>query len=599
MRFDFYGQRDTPDITGGDDRFIGIDMTRDHPVVAPGMLTRGENTRVRTGRVQQRLGTLMPGDFNPVAGFGNYLVGSGVFRNPNGDEILLVAPAMTKYTWAVQQGKDPFKINYNGGVTGTNGAGGGINGVQFVQAFNKVLLLRRPLQGSPTENLVWDGTAPVNGVSPTEWVLTTLSPDGLKLVPGTFNGEPFMDRIIFYKANQPSTTTRDEWLMSDVEDYTSYDSVFQRFRTNPGEADFITRIMSYYRGAVVIFKNQSIHLAELQPKYPVSITQRILNRTLGAFGNKMPVMIGSDVLFLSMPGGFYSLSEVIQEQITTLPVPISEPIQDVINDINWPVTAQIGCSAALDNYAFFAVALGRGASRLNAILVYDTQSKQWVSAPDRWTDETFAFNAMHVTNYDGVSRLFAIDYVNSAIYLLYEGISDQLTTGEWTVPFKMETRGYTGDDPLSFKRYGRAILGLSTYDPEITVTAITDGHAEEKNLTPEPITKDRTKFYQHGHKDFDVLTDDPNEIKREDYSIVDLDNFASDDFEDLPVGPISFIPATSPLVVGNSQQSLERFLVRSWGRWCSLRIENNSGSCEVTSAGVESTRAMNTGKTVA
>jgi hypothetical protein len=599
MRFDYYTQGDSQDVTGGDNAWQGIDSTRDAPNVQPGMLRRGENTRVRTGRVQQRKGTFLPGDFNPIAGFGNYLVGSGVFRDPNGNELLLVAPANTTYTWALQDGKDPFKINYAGGVTGNNGAGGGVNGVTFVQAFDKLILLRRPLQGSPAENLVWDGSGPTGGVSTSEWEKVVLSADGLKVVPGMFNGEPFMDRVIFYKANVPGTDGRDQWLMTDVEDYTSYDDVFQAERTNPGEADFITRIMSYYRGSIVIFKNQSIHMAELQPTYPITISQRILNRTLGSVGNKMPVMIGSDVLFASAPNGFYSLSEIIQEQITTLPTPISEPIQDIINQINWGITIQMGCSQAVDNYAFFAVALGRGATRLNAILVYDTQTKQWVSAPDNWGDPLFAFNTMHLTNYDNVQRLFAIDYLNGDIYLMYEGVNDELASGIYPVSFKMETRGYVGNDPLSFKRYGRAKIGLATYDPEITVTAITDGYNEEKNLTPVPLKKDRTKFYTHGHADFNVLTDDPNEQKRQDYSIVTPDNFVGDDFEDLPAGEITFIPPTSPPIVGPLQESLEPFLVRSFGRWCALRIENTNGSCEVTSAGVESTRAMNTNRTAA
>ena len=593
-RFDFYGQRDTPDKTGGDDRWIGIDMTSDMPVVQPGFLTQGENTRLRTGRVQQRRGTFQPGDFNPTAGFGNYLVGSGVFRDPNGLELLIVAPANTRYTWAVAHGRDPFKINYAAAVTGSNGAGGGLNGVTFVQSFDKITLLRRPLQGP--QNLVWDGSGPVSGVSTTEWLITTLPADGNTLVPGQFNGEPFQDRLIFYLANVPAVGGRDQWLMTDIQRPSSYDPVFQAFRTNTAEADFITRIISYFRGSVVIFKNQSIHLAELQPTYPVSITQRILNRTLGGF---MPVMVGSDILFASAPNGFYSLSEIIQEQIGTLPVPISEEIQDVIDQINWGITLQMGISQAVDNYTFFAVALGRGATRLNAILAYDTQTKKWVSAPDKWTDQTFAFNTMHLTNFDGAQRLFAVDYTNANIYLLYEGINDELASGTWTVPFKMQTRGYTGDNPLGFKRFGRALLGVSTYDPLITVTAITDGFNEEKNLTPTPITKDRTRFYQHGHKDFDVVTDDPTEQKRMDYSIVNPDNFVGDDFEDLAVGPIKFIPGTSPPVKGDQQESLEPFLVRSFGRWCALRVENNNGSCEITSAGVESTPAMNTGRTAA
>ena len=593
MRFESYSQRDTPDATSGDNAFQFIDMTRDKPNVQAGGISLGQNTRLRTGRIKQRKGTFMPGDFNPPVGFGNYLVGSGVFRDPNGDELLVVAPANVAYTWNLRHGRDPFKILYANGSpgdpTGTNGAGGGVNGVQFVQAFDKLILLRRPLVGA--ENLVWDG-----GTS-TEWETMTLSSAGRTLIPGMFNGEPFMDRIIYYKANAPGVGTRDQWLISDYGDYTSYDAVYQAFRTNSAEADFITKVMPYYRDSVIIFKNQSIHMSEFARTLPVQRSERIVNKTIGSVGNKMPLMIGGDVLFASMPQGFYSLSEVIQEQIATLPTPISESIQPVIDDINWPITLQMGCSVALDNYAFFGVAIGRGATRLNTILVYDTQRKVWESAGDTWRDPTFAFNALHVTNYDAVGRVFAIDYLTSAIYLLYEGLADELVTGTFSVPFKMETRGYVGDDPIAFKRWGRGIVSIATYEPDVTVTAIVDGYNEEKEVAR--ITKNRQRYYQHGRADFDVLTDDPDEQKRQDYSLSDPDNFVADDFEDLPEGEINSIPPTSPPILGPLQETSERMLIRSFGRYCALRIENNEGACEVTSVGLESTHAVNTTRTAA
>jgi hypothetical protein len=597
MRFLSYLQNDTPDVTGGDNAWQGINSTLDKPNLPPGFLSLGQNTRVRTGRVRQRKGTFMPGDFNPTAGFGNYLVGSGVFRDPNGNELLVVAPANATYTWNLMHGRDAFKTNYSAAAiaAGNNGAGVLGSGVQFVQAFDKLLLLRRPLQGAigppNTYNLSWDGGAA------THWEIVALSPTGRTLVPGMYNGEPFQDRIIFYTANTPGVNLRDSWLMSDAEDYTSYDQVFQAFRTNSAEADFITRIMAYYRNSVVIFKNQSIHLSEFLPTYPLSRTERILNKTIGSVGTKMPLMIGGDILFASMPQGFYSLSEVIQEQITTLPTPISEPIQKTIDQINWGITLQMGCSVALDNYAFFGVATGRGATRLNTILVFDTQRRQWESAGDTWSDPTFAFNALHLTNYDNVQRVFAIDYLSGAVYLLYEGLVDELVSGTFNVPFKMETRGYIGDDPLAFKRFGRGTIGIATYEPNVTVTAITDGYNEEKIVSR--IQKDKLRYYTHGTPNFDPLTGDPDQQKRMDYGISAPDNFAWDGFEDLPEGPITYIPATDPQVIGPMQQTLERCLVRNFGRWCAYRIENSEGAIEVTSIGVESTPAMNVTKTAA
>jgi hypothetical protein len=140
-------------------------------------------------------------------------------------------------------------------------------------------------------------------------------------------------------------------------------------------------------------------------------------------------------------------------------------------------------------------------------------------------------------------------------------------------------------------------IGIATYEPHTTITAITDGFNEEKVISE--ITKNRQRFYQHGKADFNVLTDDPDEQKRQDYSLSQPDNFVADDFEDLPVGEIAFIPSTAAEVIGPMQETLERGLVRSFGRWCAFRVENDEGACEVSTIGVESTRAVNSNRTAA
>src|SRR4030095_86709 len=137
-------------------------------------------------------------------------------------------------------------------------------GVEFAQTFDKLSLFRRPLQ-TGQKNLVWDGgSAVVSGVSNTHWEIVALSAEGNKLAPTVWHGEPFMDRLIWYNAKFAGVVGRDTWYISDIEDYTSYDDVYQVVRTNTGESDYITRIMSYFRGSVLIFKNQSIHMATVQ-----------------------------------------------------------------------------------------------------------------------------------------------------------------------------------------------------------------------------------------------------------------------------------------------------------------------------------------------
>jgi hypothetical protein len=304
--------------------------------------------------------------------------------------------------------------------------------------------------------------------------------------------------------------------------------------------------------------------------------------------NKCLVEDGADVIFLSEPGGFYALTEVIVNQIAAEPVPVSEQIQPIIDRINWAVAQYWACGQVLGRYAFFAVPIDGVLGGCNAILVLNTVTRQWESVPDLWLDPNFRINALHCLDYDGVRRLYAVDYVNKAIYLLYEGVSDQLTTGLYPVSDLMETRGYTSQDPGSFKRFRRAIIGLSTFNPTINVTAITDGYNEEQLLTEDgPLTKDRLNFYTHGHPDFDPVAGDPDEPMREDYSVVNLEDYAGQDFEGLQVGPIYSVPGTVPTMATPKQQTLERFPILVNGRWLSLRIENTDGACDVLGVGVD------------
>jgi hypothetical protein len=129
-------------------------------------------------------------------------------------------------------------------------------------------------------------------------------------------------------------------------------------------------------------------------------------------------------------------------------------------------------------------------------------------------------------------------------------------------------------------------VGLHTYNPSVKITAISDGPYEEKILTRSPITKDRTKYYPWGKPDYDEGADYPSQPKRQDYS-PDPGEFAGQDFEDLPLGPIFTLPGTLEAAPGIKQQSIERMPLRQTGRWVSLRIENSQGQCDVLAVGVD------------
>src|SRR4029077_17708756 len=124
------GQDGDPQPGGaGGPAFKGMDMMSERDQLPPGMVPLSVNKRFRTGSAMKRMGTVEPEDFNN--GFGNNplnpIVGSGIFSDPNGDEVMMVAvknasfnfggdTGVRAFVWVLQFGQDPKRIPF---ATGT------------------------------------------------------------------------------------------------------------------------------------------------------------------------------------------------------------------------------------------------------------------------------------------------------------------------------------------------------------------------------------------------------------------------------------------------------------------------------------------------
>lgn len=582
------GYKDARYMPDGDLSFHGIDMYHDRSILSAGYLARSENKRLRDGMAATRSGTSKSNDFNPA--FEDIIVGSNIYKNPNGDEVMLVATATTTgatsdYIWQLQFGKDPVQVFLDDATT--QRIGGKL--VNFSQSFDKVILMRRPLFALPI--LVWDGDT----TSPTQFEPMTLVQPGVTQVPVNWQAEPFENRLIYYSALFNLEPTRDQIIVSDVTNFTAYDSVLGKFRINSAESDILTRVMGYYKSGLIIFMRHSIHMLSNFTQDFFQAEQRLLTRALGSVGERMPLLVGTDVIFLSEQKGFYRISTITEDRIGVPPVPISRRIQPIIDSINWGRQIIYGCSEQLGDYAFFGLCTGFLTGACDTIAVLNTTNNEWESI-DTWADSNFRINALHTTFFDGQRRLFGLDYANRSIYTMYEGVADTINSIEHPVNDAIETRGYTCGDPSSFKRFERALIGIRTLSPHATVTAISDGVNEEKLLTT--ITKDKNKFYTFGKADYNPLVDAADAPYREDYSTT-LSNAAGEDFEELPDGDIFYLPGSSFEQAVVKQQTLERFQIRQPGRWCSIRIENTSGQCDILGIQVEGIPSQETVRRVA
>jgi hypothetical protein len=567
-----YGQLDSQRSIDGDFFFKGIDMKHDRGALEQGMVAKSINKRLRTGVAATRAGTRTPANFNPA--YVNGLVGSVVYSNPNGPEQLLVGEGGRNFVWALQDGVAPRQVPITGG-----GAPLAVNfKIWFVQAFDKVLLLRAG--GTPLE---WDGLNYTVGFKPI--VKFDPADTSTLLIPNVPYGIAFQNRILYSDGG-------DHILMSDVLDYTSYDPVLADFRINAGEGDKIVCMHPYSKESILVFMKRSVHRFSNFTIDPNLASQEIVTDELGAIGREAAVQVGADVIFLSR-AGFYRVNQVFENQTVSAPVPISDLISPLLEGINWEQIEYLGfvSLAMLGDYCHMAVPIGRNFPR--NVLLYNTVTSHWESV-DGWEDTSVFIQQLRVTIVDGERRLFGINMVNHKIYLLYEGISDN-TPNPLAVDDILETRGYGLTNQSgqtagqgTWKRFDRLSLSIRTRNPLAIISALTDGYNEEKFLGSTTISKSISKFYPFLHKRFDPATDDPNEPLREDYYQGETE-WIGTEFADLLPGPIDLLPAVEAEMFGGpTQETIERRAIRLLGRWCSIRVQNINGACDIIGCSIES-----------
>ena len=179
----------------------------------------------------------------------------------------------------------------------------------------------------------------------------------------------------------------------------------------------------------------------------------------------------------------------------------------------------------------------------------------------------------------GERRLFYVGmdgFINLYEYGFTDALADQFDViAPREIEDELLTRGYACGE-LSRKRFQRAQLNISTWDPEMSVDAVFDGINEIENVQ-EDVAKDRTLYDQP----FDA---DPYDVNN------DNDDHGVEFRENYSVQP----PEAATLTIDNSgfdpdlhQESTERFKVPGVGTYCQLRIRNARGRLAVLNTFVQ------------
>ena len=518
-------------------------------------------------------------------GYGT-VYGTGIFRDPLSTEHVLIAASDGVY--ATKEGNPSVLLPGVSSIT---------EDVEFVQCFNEVIMFR----GDNLEPLAMSrldvGFVSISRTS-SDTDIDENDDDGTETIPNASTGLFFANRLLI-------PHSKDLVAASDFLNYTRYQPVMSNFRINQGSEDELVSLVRINNSTIACFKTNSIYIVSNIYGNMADITLDEITREYGAVGKNSIVQVGDDVVFLSSKKGVTSLGVAQHGKVSAVDVPMSEPIQPLIDRINW--NAASGAAAAYhNNRLYMAVPLDGSSSSQdnNAILVFDYLAGGWAGYD---TGNAIKVKTFLETTHQGKRRLFFLDtdgFINLYDDALTEcGFVDELpkSTDSAHADFgnieieqisdEIITRGYTAGD-ISSKKWQSAEVQLATNDPSFTVTAQFDGPEEDDAVLtldssgdPGAKTFSRTTYDRPFDKaDYvESMTNDDFMTKyRQDYS-VNLDTSLA-----LPTGggETGFDPDLH-------QQSQNRYRYRGEGRYVQLKVANTNGRAEVLGAKVGATPGQN------
>jgi len=216
------------------------------------------------------------------------------------------------------------------------------------------------------------------------------------------------------------------------------------------DGEQITAVVPYYANRLIVFKPSKIY----QISIPADMTSAAdwvveqVSSTVGCAAEKTAVQVNSDVFFLA-PDGIRSLTRSVSDDFTSVGLPLSEIIKDVILTIN-PI--EIGKSYAIfnDNRYILSVPIGTS-DTCNAIIVYNTILQCF--------EGTWSFGAIQFvqTNFNALGRRLAAKSSNGLItnYNGYKTLdstveSDYKDVGSYYESY-VSTRAFIFGDPFADK----------------------------------------------------------------------------------------------------------------------------------------------------
>lgn len=514
-------------------------------ILGPGTLADARNVRMSDGIVETRAGYRATRALNQPwwdSDAGDYeALGSGLFSDPDGLEWLLIAAldntgsAAVSKVYALRDGSTVRELTLDTDLAFTSGSQ-----VSLVQAFSGVVCFRGDGVGSDDEQtpLVWDG----------DWsdrvfreVDQTASGSYDSPIPNAATGVTMANRML-------CASGRDTVAVSDILDYTRWDSALNEFRINEGSDDRIVALVPWRRTNLIVLLEQSVAVITGVTANLAEVTVETVNRSIGCVGPRAWAYIGGDIVFLSQDG-VYRLSEAFENSNQVQELPLSDAITGYIERLNPAALHRV--SAITDGRLIRWAVPMDGSAEPNAVLTYDATTLSW-QGYDSWTQRGDDIPAWRP------DRLHRVDYLPSSTSTSGRaGSGGKITVGvrlgtrpevvgmevpgaigdefHWTsgttdtdsdhtttggeILTELRTRGYVFGQ-LGIKQCRFVRLALDTLDTVWSLYAVTEGVNEEIALVSARAV-DRTRYHLWGQPAYEPTNDndDWDTARRDDYAV--------------------------------------------------------------------------------
>lgn len=393
---------------------------------------------------------------------------------------------------------------------------------------------------------------------------------------------PTAQTAIYYNDRLWCAHRRDLVSASDILDPYHFRPIYDGFKINRGTDDGIVALYPFNTDTILVFKRDGIYaltgVSTLGGLTLGNLNLQELTRRFGLVSRKAVAQAGSDIFFLSA-FGVMSIRQTQENQIQSVELPLSDPIQPLIDEINWNLAKTLATMAYWDNKLLVAVPTYESDGLSNdRILVFDFINKAWAGY---WEGSAIKVRDFQVMTDNGKSRLLFTRPNNSTcdIYevganftdmtgIVYDVGSGKMAESQSAINMTVTTRGYTGNYP-AFKQYQNVNLELSTWNPTYSVDVVPDGVGEETTVvSSRSLSRDRSFKFQG--------TTDPTNASgqwglpyAEDYSILSSNDTGF------------VLSNTSQLIFDKHQRFEDKLNVKERGNSLQVRVRGTRGRVRV------------------